>query len=86
MAAKLCELRNGIIDESKFTQIISEGNPTKELEEFNKNNNNLWSLPKICKEIKDYKKFNMSVNEEFQFSKDIFFTVKSLMGGLSKCL
>lgn len=86
MTAKICELRNGAIDESKFIQILLEGSPAKELEEFNKNNNNLWNLPRICKEIRDYKKFNMSVNKDFQFSKDIFFIVKSLMEGLSKCL
>ena len=86
MTAKLCELRCGIIDESKFIQIILNGCPAEELDNFNKTNGNCWNLSKICKEIKDYKKFNTNVGDEFQFSKDIFFIIQSLMKGLSKCL
>lgn len=85
MTAKLCELRCGIIDESKFIKIISEGIPAKELDIFNHNNSNRWNLSKIYKEIKNYNKFNLYVNDKFQFSKDIFFIVQSLMEGLSKC-
>ena len=89
MAAKICELRQNKIKEKRFEEIFL-GNHLNDLEEFNKNNHDQWNPSSICKKILGYKYFNIGIEqdqeEEFMFSKDVFFIVDSIMKAVDKVL